>query len=211
MGSACGIIFCMINDLQAFIFIGRSGCGKGTQAALLTDYLKQQGVVNDQHPLFYLESGDKFRQFIKGSSHSSRLSKVLMDSGARQPDFLAVWNWGHILVENLMGDEHILFDGTPRSLLEAQALETALAFYGYTKKTVVYLDVSNDWATKRLMERGRGADDKSTKDIATRLAWFESDVMPAVDYYRQNSSYKFIELKGEQSIEAIHNNLITAL
>ncbi|MEK7091548.1 MAG: nucleoside monophosphate kinase [Patescibacteria group bacterium] len=201
----------MINEREAFIFIGRSGCGKGTQTALLTDYLKQQGVVNDQHPLFYLESGEKFRQFTKGSSHSSRLAKVLMEAGARQPDFLAVWNWGHILVENLMGDEHIIFDGTPRSLLEAQALETALVFYGYAKKTVVYLDVSNDWSTKRLLERGRGADDKSVKDIATRLAWFETDVLPAVDYYRHNSSYKFIEIKGERSIEAIHDDLIATL
>lgn len=201
----------MNSELQAFIFIGRSGCGKGTQAALLVEYLKQQGLVTDQHPLFYLESGEKFRQFIKGSSHSSRLSKVLMDAGARQPDFLAVWNWGHILVENLMGDEHVLFDGTPRSLLEAEALETALAFYGYVKKTVVYIDVSDDWSTKRLMERGRGADDKSAKDIATRLAWFSTDVLPAVDYYRQHQGYKFIELKGERSIEAVHNDLIAAL
>jgi adenylate kinase family enzyme len=201
----------MANNLQAFIFIGRSGCGKGTQAALVMDYLKTQGVVSDQHPMFYLESGDKFRQFIKGTSHSSRLSKVLMDEGARQPDFLAVWNWGHILVENLMGDEHVLFDGTPRSLLEAQALETALSFYGYEQKTVIYLNVSNDWSTKRLMERGRGADDKSASDIAHRLAWFETDVIPAVDYYQQNPTYKFLEINGEQSVEAVSAEILKQL
>ncbi|OJI08202.1 MAG: hypothetical protein COX02_01685 [Candidatus Vogelbacteria bacterium CG22_combo_CG10-13_8_21_14_all_37_9] len=200
----------MPNELQAFIFIGRSGCGKGTQASLLSDYLKQIGVVSDQHPLFYLESGEKFRQFIKGYSHSSRLAKVVMNSGARQPDFLAVWNWSHILVENLMGDEHIIFDGTPRSLLEAKALETALTFYGFSQKTVIYLNVSNEWSSKRLLDRGR-TDDQALADITKRLAWFETDVLPAVDFYRQNSAYRFIELNGEQSIETIHQDLIKAL
>ena len=200
----------MPNELQAFIFIGRSGCGKGTQASLLSDYLKQIGVVSDQHPLFYLESGEKFRQFIKGYSHSSRLAKVVMNSGARQPDFLAVWNWSHILVENLMGDEHIIFDGTPRSLLEAKALETALTFYGFSQKTVIYLNVSNEWSSKRLLDRGR-TDDQALADITKRLEWFETDVLPAVDFYRQNSAYRFIELNGEQSIETIHQDLIKAL
>ncbi len=199
-----------MNNQQAFIFIGRSGCGKGTQASLLRDYLNAKGIVSSEHPLFYVETGDKFREFITGTSHSSRLSKEIMDQAERQPDFLAIWNWSRLLVENLMGDEHLLFDGTPRSLNEAKTLATALKFYCYDKPVVINLDVSVDWATTRLTERGRG-DDKASGDIARRLAWYESDVVPALEYYQNDSYHRFLRINGEQAVEAVHQEIVNQL
>ena len=195
---------------QTFIFIGRSGCGKGTQAELLIAQLKEKGYVSDANPLFYIETGNKFRDFISKTSHSSRLAKEVMDRSERQPDFLAVWMWSDLLVTNLMGDEHIIFDGTPRSLSEATVLDTALRFYGRANPTVIYLDVSNDWSRERLMARGR-ADDKTAGDIAKRLAWFESDVQPAIDFYANNPAYHFVKVNGEQPIEAVHEAIMAEL
>lgn len=193
---------------KAFVFIGRSGCGKGTQAELLIEYLKKQGQINDHQPLFYVETGNRFRDFIKGTSYSSRLSKGAMERSERQPDFLAVWNWSHLLVENLMGDELLIFDGTPRSLPEAQMLDTAFKFYGYDKPVIINMDVSVDWAKKRLSERGRG-DDKKDSDIEKRLAWYETDVVPAIKFYENNTDYNFIRINGEQTIEEVNLELIS--
>ena len=195
---------------QTFIFIGRSGCGKGTQAELLIEELKQKGYTTDQNPMFYIETGDKFRDFISKTSRSSRLAKEIMDRSERQPDFLAIWMWSDLLVTNLMGDENIIFDGTPRSLNEAMALNTALKFFQREDVKVIYLDVSNDWSKKRMLERGR-ADDKTNGDIDKRLAWFEADVLPAVKYYEESAGYEFIKVNGEQTIEQVHTDLMSAL
>lgn len=197
----------MANELKTFIFIGRSGCGKGTQVELLIEQLKQKGYISDQNPLFYIETGNKFRDFIAKTSHSSRLAKEIMDRSERQPDFLAVWSWADLLVTNLMGDEQIIFDGISRSLAEAKVLDTALKFYSRPKPTVVYLDVSNDWSRARLEGRGR-SDDKTAGDITKRLAWFESDVLPAIKFYENNPDYNFVTVNGEQTIEEVQAELI---
>lgn len=194
-------------DNQTLIFIGRSGCGKGTQADLLIEAMKKNGVISDKNPMFYIETGDKFRDFISKTSHSSRLAKEIMDRSERQPDFLAIWMWSDLLVSNLMGDENIIFDGTPRSLNEAMTLNTALKFFKRDKVKVIYLDVSNDWSKKRMLERGR-ADDKTNGDIDKRLAWFEADVLPAVKYYESNPDYQFIKVNGEQTIDEVQAELL---
>jgi adenylate kinase family enzyme len=73
--------------LQTFIFVGRSGCGKGTQVVLLQEYMKKQ---DQQRRIFYIETGERFRQFIKEHSLSSRLAAEIYNSGSPQPDFIAV-------------------------------------------------------------------------------------------------------------------------
>ena len=59
--------------LHTVIFIGRSGCGKGTQADLLKNYISSHDDKDRQ--ILYVESGEGFRQFIRGESFSSKLSK----------------------------------------------------------------------------------------------------------------------------------------
>ena len=139
---------------KTFILMGRSGCGKGTQAKIIENLLK----ANDPHGVvFHLETGARFRDFVKGDSYSSKLAKVISETGSRQPDFLAVWNWAHIMVEELKGGEHIIIDGTPRSYEEALVLDTAMNFYGRERPYVIYLDVSREWSKRNLSpQRGRG-------------------------------------------------------
>src|SRR3989344_6012489 len=107
---------------NAYIFFGRSGSGKGTQAKLLQEHLKLKNKK-----VVYIETGQAFRDFINGDAHSQKLSKIIMDKGELQPQFLAVWIWAGELIEKLQGDEDVIFDGTPRRLTEAQLLNTALS------------------------------------------------------------------------------------
>ncbi len=199
-----------MENLKTFIFIGRSGSGKGTQAELLVNHFKETGVINDQNPLFYLETGHQFREFITSTSHTGRLAKAVMDKAERQPDFLAVWLWSHMFVENIVGDEHLFLDGTPRSLNEARTLDTAMTFYSRKNICVVYLDVSREESKRRMEERSR-ADDKKVSDIETRLNWFDTDVLPAVKFYEDNSRYHFLKINGEQTREKIHEDIVSAL
>ncbi|PIQ66299.1 MAG: hypothetical protein COV96_02070, partial [Candidatus Zambryskibacteria bacterium CG11_big_fil_rev_8_21_14_0_20_42_18] len=66
--------------LHTIIFIGRSGCGKGTQAGLLKDYIAD--LDEDKHQILSVESGERFRQFIRGQSFSSELSRKVYENDA---------------------------------------------------------------------------------------------------------------------------------
>ena len=148
-------------ELQTFIFIGRSGCGKGTQVALLQDYIKKQ---DPKGLIFYIETGQRFRQFIKEHSLSSRLAAEIYKSGNRQPDFIAVWMWSHLLVGRMTGEEHLIFDGTPRSLQEAQIIDTAITFYGRKRPHVIYLNISRETSRTRMVARRR-MDDINEEEV----------------------------------------------
>ena len=190
--------------LQTFIFIGRSGCGKGTQVALLQEYIKKQ---DHKRHIFYIETGERFRQFIKEHSLSSRLAAEIYKTGNRQPDFVAVWMWSHLLVEKMTGGEHVIFDGPPRSLQEAQIIDTAITFYNRHRPQVMYLNISRETSKARMIARRR-MDDINEGEIERRLNWFESDVLPAVEYFRNHSKYSFVELDGDQPVEAVQQQLL---
>jgi adenylate kinase len=192
-------------ELQTFIFIGRSGCGKGTQAGLFQKYVKK---LDYKRRILYIEMGERFRQFIKEDSLSSRLAAEIYKTGNRQPDFIAVWMWSHLLVENMTGEEHVIFDGTPRSFHEAQILDTAITFYHRQRPHVIYLNISRETSKARMMARRR-MDDLNEEEIERRLNWFESDVLPAVEYFRKYSKYNFIELDGDQPVEAVHQEILS--
>lgn len=192
---------------QTIIFVGRSGAGKGVQSKLLQEFFQKE---MPQTKLLYIETGQHFRKYVQGAGYTWDRARVTNDRGGRQPDFLAVWVWATLFVESLQGDESIIFDGTPRSLGEAHMLHTALSFYEYKKPIVVFLDVSRDEAEKRLIGRGR-ADDLNPEAIARRFAWYDNDVVPAIDFYRTDPMYHFLSTNGEQAPEKVHADIVAHL
>ncbi len=191
---------------KAFIFIGRSGCGKGTQADLLIKKLKEIDPTRD---VLYIQTGQEFRKFIKGTSVTAQKSNELYVTDRIQPDFLAIRMWVDILTENYKGNEHLIFDGTPRRLHEALVVDSVFDFYGFEKPVVIDININPDEALKRMLIRKR-QDDKP-EDIKKRLAWFEDEVNPTIDWYRTNPKYSFNEINGERSIEEIHADIIKKL
>ncbi len=191
---------------KTFIFIGRSGCGKGTQVELLIEYLKK---IDPNHDILYIQSGAEFREFIKGNSETQKLSNSIYEKGGLQPEFLSVHIWTHILIDKYTKNEHIIFDGTPRKYHEAGVLDSIRDFYSLEKPIVVNVDISKEESIKRLMARGRMDDTK--EEIEKRLSWYETDVEPAIGFYKDNKNYNFLKINGEQSIEEIHKDLIGKL
>ncbi len=192
-------------DLHTVIFIGRSGCGKGTQAGLLKDRIYKNDL--EKRHILYVETGERFRQFLRGENYSSKLSNEIYEEGLLQPSFLGCFMWGHQLIEELKENMHIIFDGVSRTRPEAEVFTTALDFYKREKPAVIYINVSRKWSEDRLLSRGR-ADDKSLSKINKRLDWFDKDVLSAIEYFKSNSYYNFIEINGEQSIEKVHADIV---
>ncbi len=192
---------------KTFLFIGRSGAGKGTQAKMLARYLEEQ---NAHVPVYYLETGAHFREFIKGTSYTSKRAKVMYDRAERMPDFLAIWNWSDLLLHNFTDSMHLIMDGMPRSLNEAHMLRTALEFYGIKNPYIVYVSVTPEWSRQRLVERHR-FDDKTPEEIDKKIAWFNTDVLPAIDYFKNDPYYNFLEINGEQTIEEVQQDILSRI
>jgi adenylate kinase family enzyme len=72
---------------KTFILIGRSGCGKGTQGALLSQYLQ---TLEPKRDVLYIQCGGEFRKFIQGDSVTEKLSREVSEKGVLQPEFLAI-------------------------------------------------------------------------------------------------------------------------
>ena len=191
-------------ELKTFIFIGRSGCGKGTQAKLLIDELK---LRDSETPIQYLEAGEKFRELIARPNFTGKLAKQITDTGGLQPAFLAIHNWAHLFIENINGNEHLVLDGSPRKLNEAKILHEAFKFYGRSSVFIIYVNVSNKWSLDRLLARGRGDDGRA--EIEKRLSWFDTDVLPAIDYFKTQPDVEVFDINGEQTIEEVHKEIMS--
>lgn len=188
---------------QTFIVIGRSGSGKGTQVELLQKYMRENDPDGDH---FHLYTGNEFRAFIQGEGYSSERSRELMDEGGLQPAFLAVLMWSQKFIKEYSGQKHIFIDGSPRTYPESLTLHSAFEFYKREKPTVIHVKVSKEEAVERLMSRGR--DDDNREAIEKRVSWFDTTVLPAIEYYIGREDYHYVEVDGEQSIEGVHESII---
>lgn len=193
---------------RTFIFIGRSGCGKGTQARLLMQEIEQRDP--EKRSIFYLETGAKFREFIKGEKYSNKLALQISERGERQPDFLAVWNWSAIFVNEMDAEKHLVVDGMPRSYQEALVFDSAVDFYNLNRPTVIYIDVSKEHSRERLESRGR-ADDIKPEVIEKRLSWFDTEVNPAIEFFKHHPGYYFVKVNGEQPIDKVFAEIMSRL
>ncbi len=188
---------------QTFIFIGRSGCGKGTQAALIQEYLKTHDA---KRKILYIQTGAEFRKFIVGNSITQKLSKEMYDKGAFQPEFLAIYMWTNVLVNEYTKDEHLIMDGMPRKYHEAGVLDSIWSFYGMAPAHVVYLDISKEESKRRLLARKRF--DDTEEEIDARLAWFETEVFPTLDFFKNNPDYNYLSINGEQTPEMVFADIL---
>jgi adenylate kinase len=121
------------------ILLGPPGAGKGTQAVRLVKDAK----------LAHLSTGDMLREAVKAGTAVGLKAKSYMDSGALVPDEVAI----KIIEEKLSAlgwKKSFLFDGFPRTVAQASALEKMLKSHGEAIDHVVYLDTSEKVVLERL-------------------------------------------------------------
>ncbi len=189
---------------QAFVFFGRSGCGKGVQTELLAKYLKNNG-----RDVLCVETGSTFRELTKGEALTNKNIQNILKEGHLIPVFLPIWIWTDFMVKNFTGKEDMILDGVCRRKEEAIALDSAFDFYKIKNPNIILINVSKEWSYARMMERKRS--DDTPEKIKNRLGWYERDVLPSVEYFKNKTGYNFIEINGEQTIENVHKDIIKAL
>ncbi len=189
--------------------MGRPGSGKGTQAGLLVELLKK---IDPVHEVLHIETGAEFRKFNEGPSFTAKRNKEYVDSGILVPVFMTVYVWGNTLINRFDGNQHVVFDGTPRKLLETQLLQDVFPFYKL-KSNVIYLNARKEETTKRLMLRAKTQwrkDDNET-GIAKRHDEYELQVQPSIDYLRKHPEMRFHDIDGIGTIEEVHARIVKAL
>lgn len=186
----------------AIILLSRSGGGKGTQAKFLREYFGEEKT-------FYIYTGDGLRALI--SEHPDLLAakymrEKVMDAGEKAPDFSAIWVWaGRMISEYTPETEVVIFDGSPRTRLEAQALDEALGFFEIENVRPLLLEVEHEEAIQRLLKRGRA--DDTRERIERRLAYYERTVKPAIEYYKTESAHKLITIDGMPAPEKVFEHI----
>lgn len=190
---------------QTFIFFGIAGSGKGTQVKLLMDFLKSK----DNLETVYAGTGEGFRQFINSDNFTSNVVKEKLARGEYIDDFLTNTIFTNILIESLTPKKNLIADGYPRTINQSETLRAALSFFNRDKIKIIYIEVSKEESTKRNLLRGRS--DDTEEGLAKRYDEYVSKVIPAMNYFKDKEDYEIFTINGEQSIEDVHKDIISAI
>jgi adenylate kinase family enzyme len=138
---------------------------------------------------------------MQGDSHAQARIREHHGAGKLQPKFLSVSLWGPELLNSVTGEEHVVIDGIPRHGLEAELLDSFFEFYDREPVHVVHIQVPEGVASERLRARCEAQDDPQA--IANRLAWYQTDTHPLLDFFEQSPRYRVITVDATKDREAI--------
>ncbi len=186
---------------HTFLFFGRSGCGKGTQAGLIKQRLESQG-----REVLYIETGRELRSFAEEKNTTAELVGEVMNNGDFLPPFVPIWIWTNALIRKFDNTQDLILDGLARRLHEAPILDSALRFYGRTNVHVVHINVTPAWSRERMLARQRA--DDNPDDVERRLHAFELNALPVLEYFKNQKGYDYFEVDGMQSIESVHHDIV---
>jgi len=187
------------------IILGPPGAGKGTQA---------QHLVETRN-MVQLSTGDMLRAARTSGTEMGKIVADVMDRGQLVTDEIVIGLIREKLEEGSEGG--FIFDGFPRTLAQADALEALLNESGNSLDRVVSLDVDDEVLVQRVVNRAKGAvtagkearADDNAESMRTRLAEYYKKTSPLLGYYYAKGNLKSID--GLAPIEQVQASLAAAL
>lgn len=183
------------------ILFGPPGSGKGTQSEKLVE----------KYGLIHLSTGNLLREEIANKTPLGLEAKSFMDKGQLVPDEVVIGMIDSSL-EHHKDAQGFLFDGFPRTVAQAQALDKLLALKKTEINIVLALEVSEEELVKRLLNRGKTSgrsDDTDEAVIRRRFTVYSNDTAPVAGYYKK--AHKFKSIEGEGSVQEIFAALRQAI
>jgi adenylate kinase family enzyme len=101
----------------------------------------------------------------------------------------------------------MVLDGLARRPHEAPILDSAIKFYKREKPFVISIEIPREVSAERLRNRKRA--DDTNLDIERRLDWYDQNVVPSIQFFKDNPDYNFVSINGERSIEEVHADIIS--
>ncbi|NLJ82209.1 MAG: adenylate kinase [Bacteroidales bacterium] len=186
------------------VLFGSPGSGKGTQSKMLLKKYK----------LEYISTGEILRDQIAKETPLGIEAKTLIDKGHLVPDELVVEILESKLIENKDANG-FLFDGFPRTLVQAYILEGLLLKLNTSLNMVIALDVPKEELTRRLLGRAHieGRSDDNIEVIQERFKEYKSKTLPVIQFYKTKNVFTNIEGVGkeEEVFERVENVIDNAV
>lgn len=179
------------------VLFGPPGAGKGTQAEFL---IRHFGLI-------HLSTGDLLRCEIAGSTPLGMKAKDFMDKGELVPDSVVIEMIRNTLNTN-RNAKGFIFDGFPRTVMQAEALDELLKINGTPVSGMLCLDVDTEELISRLQIRGTTSgrtDDQDIAVIENRISVYHEKTAPLIDYYQAQN--KYFSINGMGSIDEIASRL----
>jgi adenylate kinase len=180
------------------IFMGPPGSGKGTQARLLTD----------EHGWVHLSTGDLFRDHLRRGTALGTLAEAHMSKGRYVPDEVTV-GMVRERVAGIPRATRIVFDGFPRTLPQASALDELLRERGRAVGRAVLIEVPRAALIERLSARATGRSDDSPEVIAKRLDVYEEQTRPVIERYERAGA--LVRVDGVGKIDEVRARIALAI
>lgn len=179
------------------IIFGPPGSGKGTQSAFLVE----------KYNLQHLSTGDMLRQEIADNTELGKSVKLIMESGKLVSDDVVIKMIGNRIAQKPANTQGFIFDGFPRTVQQAQALDNLLQTQNLKIAAVLLLQVSEEAIIERLLLRAKaqGRTDDTPEIIKARLKEYHDKTAPVAEYYTQQNKAHYIG--GNKSINVISKEI----
>ena len=180
------------------ILLGPPGCGKGTQAVNLVK----------KYDYYQISTGDMLREAVANETQTGKIVKDVLASGKLVDDELII----KIMEEKLIATKSKpgrIFDGFPRTLIQANELEGLLKRYQMKLDLVIELVVDQHSLLERILKRAKESEEKRDDDnsviVKKRLEVYNKETKPIFDFY--SSKYNLNKIDGMQSIQEVSNTI----
>lgn len=183
------------------ILFGPPGAGKGTQSK----------KIIAKYDLIHLSTGDLLRSEVAAATPLGLKARDLMSKGQLVPDDIVVGMIDNKLKSN-PDVKGFVFDGFPRTVAQAQALDKILEDNNQSISQMVELKVNDSELIARILERGKTSgrpDDQHEGLIQSRLEVYKTETAPVADHYKTQD--KYIEVDGIGTIDTIFEALCSKI
>ena len=174
------------------VILGAPGSGKGTQSKLIIE----------KYGLRHISTGDMLRQEIKDQTALGKIAEDYIQQGQLVPDQLIIDMVAGTIDRNPNCKGYI-FDGFPRTSVQAQALDNLLREKNIPIIAVLSISVEDKELVRRIVKRGETENrtDDTPETVQKRLAVYKSQTEPLKEYYKKMG--KLFKIKGNTSMEEV--------
>jgi adenylate kinase len=189
------------DSMLNLVLFGPPGAGKGTQSQKLIE----------KYGLIHLSTGDLLRGEIAQGTALGLEARKLMDAGVLVPDAVVIGMISNKLDAN-KGAKGFIFDGFPRTVAQAEALDELLQSKGEQISGMIALEVNDDELEHRLLLRGKDSgrpDDANPEIIRKRIKEYNDKTAPVAGFYKKQD--KLTSINGIGSIDEIFGSICAVI
>ena len=187
--------------MNNIVIFGAPGSGKGTQSDKI---IAEFGVE-------HISTGDVLRAEIAANTELGKTAALYINDGKLVPDTLIIDMLAATLDKKGKDINGVIFDGFPRTIAQAEALDSMLEERGQKVNVVIGLEVDDEELIKRIVSRGKtsGRADDNIETAKKRLNTYYGQTLPLKDFYIAQG--KYAKINGVGCIDDIYANISAAI